>query len=134
MTQSIACHSVDSWTLLPSLRGWMGSERIQGASEQICKFELLPWTPVPVRCVCCIRPICILWNRAREQCLGISILKCQSPCRRLQSYRMSGFQHYICMKHRNEKLGDRVMYGPWLVLKFKSGPGELSFLCSILFT
>ena len=31
-------------TLLPSLRGRMGSERIQRASKQILKFELSPWT------------------------------------------------------------------------------------------
>ena len=37
-----------SRTLLPSLRGRMGSEQIERASEQIRKFELSPWTLVPV--------------------------------------------------------------------------------------
>ena len=52
MSESVARrlrHRADSRTLLPSLRGWMGSERIQRASERIWEFELSEWTPVPVR-------------------------------------------------------------------------------------
>ena len=52
----------------------MGSGRIQRASGWIWKFELLPWTPVPVLCVCCTNPICIQRNRAWKQHLGISVL------------------------------------------------------------
>ena len=51
MSESVALRlrrHLDPETLLPSLRGRMESERNQRASERIWKFELSPWTPVPV--------------------------------------------------------------------------------------
>ena len=66
----------------------MGSERIQRASEQIWKFELLPWTQSLFTCSVAPTPSALQWNRARELCRGSAY--CSA------SLRAADYDHHKC--------------------------------------
>ena len=98
MSESVAQslqHRVDSQTLLLSLCGQMESERIQRASERMWKFELLPWTPVPV-CMSIAPTTFAFGERGQEKGVWGSAYCSASLC-------AADYDHHECQALKNRK-------------------------------